>query len=331
MKLFKSILVGLLCLALLIGATACGGDTASESTTPDSSTDSGSSSESQPVEAGGSIGCSFYNLEYEYFQNMAAGTKEGVEALGYKYIEHDEKGDENEMVTGAINLINQGIKALIISPIAPESLGSVVAEAKKAGIPVVVDDIGGGGSDYDVIVISDCYGGGQMAAEKIDATLKEKKVEGKEVASITCEASAVYAARRNAGYEEKMKELGYDVVAVVSADSDTTKGQAAMTDIMTAHPNVVAVFCGNDNMAMGAVAALENLGKTGQVLVVGFDGNTEALEAIKDGKMLATVAQDPHGMGYLTAELADKLIKGETLTFDNDTDREIYADVELKD
>lgn len=324
MKLFKTILAGMLCAAMLVGATACAGNEEPASN-PESNPDSSA------VEAGGTIGGSFYNLEFEYFQNMAAGTKEGVEALGYEYVEHDQKGDEAEMVTGATNLLNSGIKALIISPIAPESLGSIVNTAKGLGIPVVVDDIGGGGADYDVIVISDCYKGGEMAAEKIDAALKEAKVEGKNVASITCEASAVYAARRNAGYEAKMKELGYNVVATISADSDTTKGYNAMKDIMTANPDVVAVFCGNDNMAMGAVSALADLGLTGKVQVVGFDGNTEAVEAIKAGTLLATVAQDPHGMGYLTAELADKLIKGEALTYDNDADREIYAEVSLID
>lgn len=325
MKLFKKILAGMLCAAMLVGTTACSGGETSSST-GSSTSDAGSST----VEKG-TIGGSFYNLEFEYFQNMAKGTKEGVEGLGYKYVEHDQKGDENEMVTGATNLINQGIQALIISPIAPESLGSVVTSAKAANIPVVVDDIGGGGADYDVIVISDCYKGGEMAAEAIDKALQANKVEGKNVASITCEASAVYAARRNAGYEAKMKELGYNVVQVISADSDTTKGYNAMKDIMTANPDVVAVFCGNDNMAMGAVSALEDLNLTGKVQVVGFDGNTEAVEAIKAGTLLATVAQDPVGMGKLTAELADKLIRGETLTFDNEADREIYAEVSLID
>ncbi|MCI8497689.1 MAG: sugar ABC transporter substrate-binding protein [Clostridiales bacterium] len=328
MKLFKKILAGMLCAAMLVGATACSGngdaDNSSSQATPDSSV-------AQSDGEKGTIGGSFYDLKNEYFQNMAKGTKEGVEALGYTYEEHDQKSDESEMVTGATNLINKGVKALIISPIAPESLGSVVTAAKAKGIPVVVDDIGGGGSEYDVIVVSDCYKGGQLAADKIDATLKEKKIEGKNVASITCEASAVYAARRNAGYEDRMKELGYTIVKTVSADSDTAKGKTAMTDIMTANPDVVAVFCGNDNMAMGAVAALADLGLTGKVQVVGFDGNTEAVEAIKAGTLLATVAQDPVGMGKLTAELADKLIKGETLEYDNADEREMHAEVKLID
>jgi ribose transport system substrate-binding protein len=121
------------------------------------------------------------------------------------------------MVAATQDLLNQGISALIISPIKPDAMGPIVDAAKKKGIPVVVNDIGGGGTNYDVIVISDNSKGGVLAADEMDKLIKGKAGASKKVASITCEPSAVYAARRNQGFEARIKELGYTVVASLSA------------------------------------------------------------------------------------------------------------------
>ena len=86
------------------------------------------------------------------------------------------------MVSSAEDLINQGIDALIISPFKPDALGPIVDSAKAQGIPVVINDIGGGGTDYDVIVISDNFNGGVLAAEKMDELIQASG-SSKQVAS----------------------------------------------------------------------------------------------------------------------------------------------------
>ena len=326
MKLFKKILAGMLCAAMLVGTTACsgGGETSSSTSTADGSTGGSSAVDTSNMTIGGS----FYDLGNEFFQKMAAGTKAEVEALGYKYEEHDQKNSETEMGTGATNLINKGVAALIISPCKPEALGSIVNAAQQKDIPVVIDDIGGGDTDYDVIVVSDCYEGGKMAAEYTMKILKEKGIEGKDFGSIPCEPSAVYAARRNQGYVETMKAAGYNLVSEVSGHSLDTEGYTVMKDMLASYPDIVAVFCGNDPMAGGAANALEELGRT-DIILTGFNGDQVALDAMKKGTMAATVAQDPAGMGKLTAQLADKLIKGEELKYDNPDEREMFAEVKL--
>jgi len=200
------------------------------------------------------IGFSVYDMQYGFFQDMEKGTREGAEAAGYDYILVDEKSSESTMVSATIDLINQGIDALIISPFKPDALGPIVDAAKEKGIPVVVDDIGGGGTDYDVIVISDNYEGGVIAAEHMDELISASG-KPKKVASITCEASAVYAARRNEGFEAKITELGYEVVATLSGNSQQEQGYKVMQDILTANPDVAGVFSCNDPMAVGAAQA----------------------------------------------------------------------------
>ncbi len=160
-----------------------------------------------PAEGAKKIGFSVYDMQYGFFQDMEAGTREAAEAAGYEYTLVDQKSSESTMVASTMDLLNQGVDALIISPFKPDAMGPIVDAAKEKGIPVVVNDIGGGGTDYDVIVISDNYNGGVMAAEEMDRLISAAG-KPKKVASITCEPSAVYAARRNEGFEAKMDETG---------------------------------------------------------------------------------------------------------------------------
>ena len=136
-------------------------------------------------------------MQYGFFQDMEKGTKEAAQASGYDYLLVDQKSSESTMVSATTDMLNQGIGALIISPIKPDAMGPIVDAANAKGIPVVVDDIGGGGTNYDVLVVSDNYKGGVIAADYIDKLIKDSGKTSKEVASITCEPSAVYAARRN--------------------------------------------------------------------------------------------------------------------------------------
>jgi ribose transport system substrate-binding protein len=277
------------------------------------------------------IGFSVYDMQYGFFQDMEKGTKEAAQAAGYDYVLVDQKSSESTMVAATQDLLNQGISALIISPIKPDAMGPIVDAAKKKGIPVVVNDIGGGGTNYDVIVISDNSKGGVLAAEEMDKLIKGKAGASKKVASITCEPSAVYAARRNQGFEARIKELGYTVVASLSANSKQEEGYKVMKDILSANPDLAGVFSCNDPMAVGAAQAIADAGKSGakDIFVVGFNADEIALKAIKAGTMAATVQQVPYEMGKMTVDLATKLMNGEKLKYDNDKDREIYVPVNL--
>src|ERR1700757_785342 len=270
------------------------------------------------------IGFSVYDMQYGFFQDMEKGTKEASEAAGYDYVLVDQKKNESTMVSHTQDLIDQGINALIISPFKPDALGPIVDAAKAKKIPVVVDDIGGGGTDYDVIVISDNEKGGVLAAEYIDSVLRARPNNSKKVASITCEPSAVYAARRDTGFEKRIKELGYQVVATLSGNSPQEDGYRVTKDILSAHPDVAAIFSCNDPMAVGAAQAVADSGKSGvkDVLIVGFNADEIALQAIKAGQMGATVQQVPEEMGKMTVDLATKLLNGEKPNYSNAANRE---------
>lgn len=273
------------------------------------------------------IGFSVYDMKYEFFQMMEKGTRERVKELGYGYQLHDQKSDELQMVSGCRSLINQGVAGLIVSPIKPDALGAVVDAAQKTGIPVVINDIGGGGTPYQAIVISDNVGGGKLAAQYVVDRLGAGK--GRNVAIIKCEPSATYAVRRGEGFKAVMAANGYTVASELSGHSKTEEGYAKMKNILAGTPDLVAVFCENDPMAVGAAQAVAEAGKTGQVLVIGFNADGVALESIRAGTLAATVAQFPEQMGRISADLADKLLKKEPLAFDDPARREIFAPVKL--
>jgi ribose transport system substrate-binding protein len=273
------------------------------------------------------IGFSVYDMKYEFFQAMEKGVRERAKELGYGYQRHDQKSDELQMVSGCKSLVNQGVAALIVSPIKPDALGAVVEAAHKAGLPVVINDIGGGGTPYDAIVISDNYGGGKLAGDHVVAGLGPGN--GRKVAILKVEPSAAYAIRRGEGFKTVVAANGYAVASELSGHSRTEEGYAKMKNILAAAPDLVAVFCENDPMAVGAAQAVAEAGKTGRVMVIGFNADGVALQSIKAGTMTATVAQFPEQMGRLSAELADKLLKRQPLKFDDAERREIFAPVKL--
>jgi ribose transport system substrate-binding protein len=277
------------------------------------------------------LGFSVFDLQYNFFQEMEKGTREAAEALGFDYKLHDQKSDPAQMISGCENLITRGIDALIVSPYEPSALPPVVRKAKQQGIPVVINDIGGGGADYDVIVISDGYGGGRLAAEYMAEQLETRADVSRKIGILKVEPGHVYAVRRGEGFKARIEELGYTVVSELCAHDRRDEGYRVTQDMMAAHPDLAGVFCENDPMALGAVYAIRDKGKCAidDVLVVGFNADPEAIEAIQAGHLAATVQQQPDEMGRQCVELARRLIRGENLEYTDPDLREITVPVKL--
>ncbi len=316
----KKILCILLALVMVLSLAACGG---------------------APKDDGPKtlkFGWSVYDLSNPFFVPMDEGVQAKCKELGIELLPtHDEKGDATEMITGVTALIEQGIDALVISPFSPESLSTVTALCEEKGIPVIVVDIGTGGAQVDGFIRSDMYGGGKLAGEyflEVMGNGTYPDITSKNVAIIKCETSATYAITRGEGFKDAVVGQGYTVVEEQHGNSNKDEAYAIMKDYLSKYPDLAAVFCENDQMALGAAAAIDEAGKTGQILVYGFDGNDDAVAAIKEGKLGGTVAQDPFGMGQLGVELAYKLCMGETLTgdeTDSDGNKVFLAPVKVID
>ncbi|WP_254784640.1 substrate-binding domain-containing protein, partial [Vibrio cholerae] len=128
------------------------------------------------------------------------------------------------------------------------------------------------------------------------------------------------ARERGEGFMNAVKGSKMQLLASQPADFDRTKGLNVMENLLAANPDVQAVFAQNDEMALGALRAIQASGKS--VMIVGFDGTDDGIAAVERGQLAATVAQQPDMIGAIGIETADKMLKGEKV--------EAYIPVALK-
>jgi ribose transport system substrate-binding protein len=216
--------------------------------------------------------------------------------------------------------ITKQVKAILVAPTDVAGLNPTFDKAKAAGIPVLYVDTKGGWADALTFIGTDNSNGGKLAGEYICEQLNNQGT----AALITGVMSQQTHIDRIGGAKEALAACGVEVVAEQPANSDRALGQTVMENILTANPDVNAVFASNDLMALGAMEAIKSAGKKG-VIVVGFDANPDAIASIKADEMMASVAQSPYNMGALGVEAALKAINGETIEPLIDTGTELVT------
>jgi ribose transport system substrate-binding protein len=278
------------------------------------------------------FGWSVYNSNLEFFQIMQDGVLITAAELGINVIPHNQNGETSEMINGCINLISQGINALIISPVNPQAMGVITDLANQANIPTVVVDIGTGGADVAAFIISDNFGGGILAGEYALVLLQEYQLVSHNAVIIKVEPTSTYARLRGDGFESVLTDAGYHIIAQANGNSDELQAYEIMKGFLSAYQDDLAiVFCENDRMALGAAQAIFEAGKTGQILIIGFDGIPSAIEAIRNGLLQGTIAQQPFEMGKLGVQSAKTILEGGSIIFDDVALKELFVSVYLID
>ncbi|MBP2001478.1 ribose transport system substrate-binding protein [Paenibacillus shirakamiensis] len=252
------------------------------------------------------IGLSISTLNNPFFVSLKDGVVAEAAKQGVKVIVVDAQNDSAKQSNDVDDLIQQGVNALLINPTDSSSISTVVQSANSLGIPVITLDRSADKGDIKALVASDNIKGGKMAAQYIVDTLgKDAKVielEGVPGASATRE--------RGKGFHD-IADTQLKVIAKQAADFDRTKGLNVMENLLQGNPDVQAVFAHNDEMALGAIEAIQSSGK--DIPVIGFDGNKDALDSIKAGKLTATVAQQPELIGQLAVKAAKDVLQGKTV------------------
>ncbi|CCO07910.1 ribose ABC transporter substrate-binding protein RbsB [Desulforamulus hydrothermalis] len=252
------------------------------------------------------IGLALSTLNNPFFVDMKDGAQAAADKIGAKLVVMDAQDDASKQVSQVEDLIQQKVDVILLNPTDSDGLVTAVKDANKANIPVITLDRSVNGGTVVSHIASDNVAGGKMAADFIVEQLKGK---GK-VVELEGIAGTSAARDRGQGFHEVMdKQTDIKVVAKQPADFDRSKGMSVMENILQSQPEINAVFAHNDEMALGALQAIEAAKK--QILVVGFDGNDDAVKAVNDGKMAATVAQQPKLIGELGVQVAEKVKKGE--------------------
>lgn len=309
MKRFTRMLVALLTIGLL-AACSGGGSTPSGQTPSTGSNDPAPSAEPTPAEETWTIGLAISTLNNPFFVDLRDGAQAAADAAGVKLIVMDAQDDPAKQISQVEDLITQKVDALLINPTDSDAIVTAVEAANAANIPVITVDRGASGGEVVAHVASDNVAGGRMAGELIVELISGQG----QVAELEGIPGTSAARDRGQGFHEAVDGVeGIEVVAIQPADFDRAKGLTVMENILQAHPDIVAVFAHNDEMALGALEAIEAAGKADQIKVVGFDATDDAVKAVQEGRMAATVAQKPKEIGRLGLEAAIKYLNGEQL------------------
>lgn len=254
------------------------------------------------------LGLSISTLNNPFFVDLKEGAEAKAAELGVRLIVLDAQNDPSRQLAGIEDLIAQRVDAILINPTDSSAIVPAVLAANRAGIPVLTVDRGADGGRVAAHIASDNVAGGRMAGELIAEILngRGKVVELEGIPGTSA------ARDRGAGFNEVIRKYpGIEVVARQEAGFDRARGLTVMENILQAQPRIDAVFAHNDEMALGAITAIEAAGRLAQIKVVGFDATADAVKAVQQGRMLATIAQKPRLMGELGVETAVKLLRGE--------------------
>jgi ribose transport system substrate-binding protein len=313
---------GAIAAGLMLALAGCG-DGANDATSP-----SGGGSAKSPR-----IALVMKSLANEFFKTMAEGAEANQKGFGgYELIVNGIK-DERDLA-GQVRLVEdmaaQGVDAIVIAPADSKALVAACKRAKDAGIVVVNID---NKLDAEVLkeqgvaipfVGPDNRKGTELLSEHL---AKSKLKEGDPVAIIEGIPTAFNGQQRRLGYENAAKAHGWKIVETQSGQWEINEANRVASAILREHPEVKALLCCNDSMALGAVAAVKDAGKTGQVIVTGYDGISAVRSAIREGTVEATVEQHGNLLAVYGIEYALQILKDpKTVPPDKDTPIEVITE-----
>jgi D-allose transport system substrate-binding protein len=263
-------------------------------------------------------------LANPFWQQMKAGIEAESKKLGVPVdvFASPSESDVAAQLTLFEDLLNKNYKAIAFAPLSPVNLVQVVGKAYKKGVFLVdldekidMTSLKQAGANVEAYVTTDNVAVGKKAADFIIQQLGEK---GGKLAIIEGRAGVASGEARKKGATDAFKAAkNIDLVASQPADWDRLRALDVATNTLQRTPDLAAFYCCNDTMALGAVQAVQNLGKGGKIMVVGTDGIPEAIKAIDAGRLTATVGQDPAKVGATGLDLlVDAMKSGKQIAVD---------------
>ncbi|KAF2515668.1 D-ribose ABC transporter substrate-binding protein [Flavobacterium foetidum] len=247
-------------------------------------------------------------LNNPWFVMLAESAAENSRKLGYEAKIFDSQNNPAIESDNFENLISSGYDAILLNPTDSDGSISSILKAKTAGIPVFCMDREVNTDDAATSqILSDNYSGCVSIGIEFVKELKEK---GKYVEILGLVGDNNTWARSKGFHSVVDHFPNLKMVAQQSGNFDRTKAMEVLETIMQANPDIDAVFCGNDAMAMGAFQALQAAGKEYNVKIFGFDGASDVIEKIREKKIVATGMQFPKVMAQTAAQFADEYFKG---------------------
>ncbi len=247
-------------------------------------------------------------LNNPWFVVLGESAVQNAEKLGYEAKLFDSQNNPATESDHFENLISSGFDAILFNPTDADGSIANILKAKEAGIPVFCMDREVNSNDAATSqILSDNYTGCVAIGVEF---VKQLHGKGNYVEILGLAGDNNTYARSNGFHTVVDKFKGLKMLGQQNGDFDRNKAMEVMESLMQANPDLQAVFCGNDAMALGAYQAIQSAGKANQIKVFGFDGADEVVQKIKEGKIVATGMQYPKIMANTAAEFAVEYFKG---------------------
>ncbi len=276
------------------------------------------------------------SLANEFFQTMENGAKTHQRENAAKY-ELLAGGIKDELDVGRQvelmeQMIAQRVDAIVIAPADSKALVAICKKAQDAGIVVINID-----NKLDDAVLADKSAkipfvgpnnrkGAKIVGDYVAANLKA----GDKVAIIEGVPTAFNGVQRKLGFEDAAKEAQLQIAASQPANWETARANQLASAMLTEHPDLKALLCANDSMALGAVSALRAAGKTNQIFVAGFDNISAVQQLIKDKTILATADQHGGQLAVYGIEYALEMLGGKSAPADRETPVDLITAEKLR-
>ncbi|MBN2093170.1 sugar ABC transporter substrate-binding protein [candidate division KSB1 bacterium] len=268
---------------------------------------------------GPTIGLVLKTLNHPFFIDMQKGAEDAANQLKVNLIVQaaERELDVEKQMQIIENLIQRKVDAICVTPSGSRELVPVILKANQAGIPILTMDtrvdsatLANAGGEVITYIGSDNFEGGRIAGKYLSEKLNGKA----NVAILEGIPGHETGDARIRGFHKAISDFPeINVVASQTANWERDQGFNVFQNIIQSHPEVEALFACSDLMALGAIEAIAAAGKTGKIIVVGFDAINDGRDAIREDKMAASVAQHPYDMGRLSVEHAHKVLNGETV------------------
>lgn len=244
----------------------------------------------------------------QHWVSVDKGAKKAADELGnvdYEWLAPDVK-DDAKQIESINNAIAGGAEAILLAANGPDAVTQALKEAEKEGIKIVYVD---SPADFPAIqtLATDNEAAGKLAGEEMKKALEEKGITSGKIGIVSVNASTDSTVQREKGFRAAFEGTDFEILETQYGDGDAAKSKDIAANYIT--QGVVGIFGGNEGSTVGTGNAIKESG--GEVIGVGFDKSDTILQMIKEGHILATMAQNPDVMGYEGVKTAVKALKGE--------------------
>jgi ribose transport system substrate-binding protein len=239
-------------------------------------------------------------MTHEFWKSIHAGARQAAEEFGADVLWKgpQKEDDRAQQITVVEDFISRGVDGIVLAPLDDRALMRPVRDATRESIPVVIIDSALQGEDFISFVATDNYTGGVLAAKRMGELLMGK---GK-IFLIRYQVGSASTTKRENGFQETIVEDFPEISFLVQdqhAGTTTETAYQLAENLLNRFPDVDGIFCPNESSTFGTLRALQEAGKAGKIVFIGFDSSPKLIQGLRDGHIHGLVHQDPVRMGYL--------------------------------